>query len=451
MNQSTAVTASLPPNMSARLSMMMFLQYGIWGAWLPILFPFLMGHRGFSLGQTSGIMAAGAVGAVFGPFIAGHLADRHFATQKMLAVSHFVGAILVWFLASVTSFPVFLLLSVVYGLIYAPTLALTNSLAFHHLTDRDSQFGPIRLWGTISWIVVGIGTGQWLLYKHSSPELVGAALEAAQNAGRGDAFRISAILGLLMAAYCLTLPHTPPAKQHTRQSSNASMKAIREIIRSPALRVLFLLAIPVSMIHQFYFVHTSEFLSILQRASTGADSFANAINRIFGVGGGGLMTIGQMTEIVVLALIPFMASRIGRKGLLVIGLLAYAARMAIFAYVPFIAPVLLGVALHGFCFGCFIFVSFMIVDEETTADVRASAQNLLNLVIVGLGISVGSWIAVYVVGSWAMLETGELDYTRLFSVPMWAALACLVVLLVAYPSASKRTQVTDAPADKLAD
>ncbi len=439
MNQSTDTTAAaLPPYMSTRLSIMMFLQYGIWGAWLPILFPFLMGHRGFSLGQTSGIMAAGAVGAVFGPFLAGHLADRHFATQKMLAASHLLGAILVWFLASVTSFSVFLLLSIVYGLIYAPTLALTNSLAFHHLTDRDRQFGPIRLWGTIGWIAVGIGAGQWLLYQHSPPELTGAALEAAQNAGRGDAFGISAILGFIMAIYCLTLPHTPPAKNQAAQQSNASMQAIREIIRSRALRVLFLLAIPVSMIHQFYFVHTSEFLSILQREHAGVDSFADAINRIFGVGGGGLMTIGQMMEIAVLALIPVLAVRIGRKGLLAIGLLAYAGRMAIFAYIPAIAPVLLGVALHGFCFGCFIFVSFMIVDEETTVDVRASAQNLLNLVIVGLGISVGSWVSVYVVGSWATTEAGTLDYTRLFSVPMWASLACLAVLWLAYPASAKK-------------
>jgi nucleoside transporter len=417
---------------------MMFLQYGIWGAWLPILFPFLMGHRGFSLGQTSGIMAAGAVGAVMGPFIAGHLADRHFSTQKMLAVSHLIGAFLVWFLATVTSFHIFLLLSILYGLIYAPTLALTNSLAFHHLTDRDRQFGPIRLWGTIGWIAVGIGAGQWLLYQHSPPELVGTALEAAQNAGRGDAFRISAILGFIMGGYCMTLPHTPPAMKQSTQQGNASMQAIREVLRSPALRVLFLLAIPVSMIHQFYFVHTSEFLSILQREHAGADTFATAINRIFGVGGGGLMTIGQMMEIAVLALVPILAIRIGRKGLLAIGLLAYAARMAIFAYIPSIAPVLLGVAMHGLCFGCFIFVSFMIVDEETTISVRASAQNLLNLVIIGLGISVGSWVSVYVVGSWAVTAAGVLDYTRLFRVPMWASLVCLAVLILAYPASTKK-------------
>jgi predicted MFS family arabinose efflux permease len=157
---------------------------------------------------------------------------------------------------------------------------------------------------------------------------------------------------------------------------------------------------------------------------------------VFGVGGGGLMTIGQMSEIAVLATIPLFAKRLSRKHLLAIGILAYAARMALFAYTDSLATVLLGVALHGLCFGCFLFVAFMIVDEETTDDVRASAQNLFNLVMIGIGIAVGSWISTSVVGAWAMGADGVMDYTRLFSVPMWASLACLVILLFFYPSRS---------------
>ncbi len=251
---------------------------------------------------------------------------------------------------------------------YAPTLALTNSLCFHHLTDRDKQFGPIRLWGTIGWIVAGIAMGHWLLLKHT-PEGTDALIKAAQDAGRADAFRLSAILGLLMGLYCLTLPHTPPAKNV--RESNATIEAIKEVRRQP-LVTLFLLAIPISVIHQFYFVHTSEFLSELQRQSAAAQSAAGWINNILGVGGGGLMTIGQMSEIAVLALIPFVAKRISRRTLLAVGIVAYAARMALFAYAAdYMSAVLLGVALHGLCFGCFIFVAFMVVDEETRADVRA--------------------------------------------------------------------------------
>ncbi|MBM4113044.1 MAG: MFS transporter, partial [Phycisphaerae bacterium] len=409
-----------PELLGLRLSVMMFLQYAIWGAWLPILYPFLMGHRGFSLEKTGLCLSAGAIGAIFGPFIAGQLADRNVATEKLLAASHLIGAALVLSLAYVDAFPVFLVLSALYGFVYAPTLALTNSLAFAHLADRDRQFGPIRLWGTIGWIAAGIAVGQVLLRLHTpeapagglaTPEAQAAfdkTVEAAQNAGRAFAFQLSAGLGLVMAVFCLTLPHTPPARQAREKLAFA--EALKEIRLQPLI-TLFLISIPVSMIHQFYFIFTSEFVTKVQNAanSAGADKFANAVNEIFGVGGGGLMTIGQMTEIAVLALMPLLAPVVARKWLLAIGLCAYAGRMAIFAFAPQLEPVLFGVALHGLCFGCFIFVAFMVVDEHTTADVRATAQNLYNLVIIGIGIIVGSYFATAVVGNYAMAE--KLDAT----------------------------------------
>ncbi len=423
-------TPQSPRPLMVRLSVMMFLQYAIWGAWLPILYPYLLGHVKFSLGQVGSILAAGAVGAIFGPFIAGQIADRHFATEKFLGMSHIVGAILVYFLAGTSDFATFLVISTLYGLVYAPTMALTNSLCFHHLTDRDRQFGPIRLWGTIGWIAAGIAMGQWLALKHTPTGAEAEIVAAAQDAGRADAFLLSALLGLLMGIYCFTLPHTPPSRQ--ARESNATMAALKEV-RGQPLVTLFFLAVPISVIHQFYFVHTSEFLSGLQRASDAADQFASLINRLLGVGGIGLMTIGQMAEILVLAAMPLLARRLSRKTLLAIGITAYAARMFLFAYAPTMPAILLGVALHGLCFGCFIFVAFMVVDENTTADVRASAQNLFNLVIVGIGIIVGSWFATAIVGNWATGEDGVMNFTRLFSVPMWIAIACLVALLALYP------------------
>ena len=421
-----------------RLAVMMFLQYAIWGAWLPLLWLFLKDHRGFEAAQIGNMFAIGAVGALVAPFVAGQIADRYFSTEKFLGISHIVGGILVWQLARLDGYWAFLGFSLAYSLIYAPTLPLTNSLAFHHLLDRDRDFGRIRVWGTVGWIVVGIAIGQWLLWRHTPAAGSPEEIAAAQVAGMADAFRLSGIMGILMGIYCFTLPRTPPS---AGKRKSATLEALREVKRNPLL-MLFLLAVPISCIHQFYFVHTAGFLQGFQAQAGG---FTNFISKIFGVGGGGLMTIGQMSEIAVLALIPLVAKKISRKSLLAVGILAYALRMFLFGYgqsiadstgIPLVLILITGVALHGLCFGCFIFVAFMIVDEETAGNVRASAQSLFNLVIVGIGIVVGSKIATGV-ADWAAVDEG-INYTRLFSVPMWASLACLLVLIVFYPRGKRK-------------
>jgi nucleoside transporter len=423
--------APLDPELRIKLSVMMFLQYAIWGAWLPFLWSFLSEYRGMNGEQVGYMFAAGAVGAILGPFIAGQVADRYFSTEKFLAASHLIGAVLIWQLARVESFTGFLVFSLLYGLVYSPTMALTNSLAFHHLPDRDRDFGKVRLWGTFGWIAVGIGMGHWLASAHT-PQLADAgAVHLAQVAGKADAFLLSAVLGVAMGLFCFFLPHTPPSRTGAR---NATLEALGEVRRQPLI-TLFLLAVPVSCIHQFYFVHTEGFL----HAKLEVPDF---FRTLFGVGGGGFMTIGQMTEVLVLGSIPLVAKLVQRRTLLAVGLSAYALRMALFAYAQDSgAALLLGVALHGPVFGCFIFVAFMIVDEETSSDVRASAQNLFNLVIVGIGVIVGSKVAGWV-ADWAKAADGSMDYTRLFAVPMWASLACLAILLLAYP----RSQPRSAPA-----
>jgi len=200
-------------------------------------------------------------------------------------------------------------------------------------------------------------------------------------------------------------------------------EAFAEILRgwkSNPLFWLFVIAFPVSCVHQFYFVRTAEFLGKSMPR-------VGLIDSIFGVGGGGLMTIGQIAEIVVLAFMPLVAKKFSRKGLLTTGVLAYIVRFGVFAYVPHAWAVIPALALHGFCFGCFFFVAFMIVDEETTGDVRASAQGLFNLVVVGLGVIVGNYFA----GQVSKKAAG--DFSIEFSIPMWVAVGCLLALLVAYP------------------
>jgi len=427
---STSDAPALSPGLNVRLSLMMFLQYAIWGAWLPFLWAFLAGYRNMTGDQIGSMFAVGAIGAILGPFVAGQVADRTFSTERFLGINHLFGAALIWQLATIESFTGFLVFSLAYGVVYSPTLSLTNSLAFHHLPDRDRDFGRVRLWGTFGWIAVGLAMGHWLAFRHTPENAAESVVMAAQAAGKADAFRLSAILGALMGLYCFTLPHTPPSRGAER---NATFEALGSVRRQPLL-TLFLLAVPVSCIHQFYFVHTETFLGVKQLE---APAWAKAV---FGAGGGGLMTVGQVVEVAVLALIPLVAKSLSRKTLLAVGLCAYAARMALFAWVdaiplPTMATLLVGIGLHGFCFGCFIFVAFMVVDEESPADVRASAQSLFNLVIVGVGVIVGSKIAGWV-ADWA--KSGDaIDYGRLFQVPLWAALACLVLLLLFYPARSR--------------
>ena len=412
----------LSPALNARLSAMMFLQYAIWGAWLPLFWSFLTEHRGFSGQATGNLFSIGAVGALFAPFIAGQIADRWFNTERFLAFSHIAGGVLVWQLASVTTYSGFILFGLLYSLIYAPTLPLTNSLAFHHLPDRDRDFGKVRVWGTVGWIAVGIGIGQWLLHRHTPAGIEGAAARAAHVAGMADSFRLSAILGIVQGLYCLSLPATPP--QPGRRKF-APLAALGEIKRMP-LVALFLISFPVACVHQFYFVHTAGFLGKLDHP------LAAKINTVFGVGGGGLMTIGQMAEIVVLAFMPVVARRVGRKGLLAVGLLAYIGRFAVFAFAPTPALVLPALALHGLVFGCFFFVCFMVVDENTSRDVRASAQGLFNLVIVGLGTIVGNFFSGWVYDT--ATKDKVTDFRLLFSIPMGVVVACLVLFFLIYPS-----------------
>jgi nucleoside transporter len=410
----------------SRLSIMMFLQYAIWGAWLPLFYNYLTGKVGLTGSQAGTLFAVSAVGAIFAPFIAGQIADRYFNTEKFLGISHLVGAALVWQLSQVENYSGLIIYGFLYSLVYAPTLSLTNSLAFHHIGDRDRDFGRVRVWGTVGWIIAGIGMGQWLLHKHSppDPEATAEVVKATRLLGYADSLRLSAIVGIVMGIYCFTLPRTPP--QPGKQKF-APFEALSEVKAQPLLS-LFLIAFPISCVHQFYFVHTETFLSSLNLETP-------LINSIFGVGGGP-MTIGQIAEILVLAAIPLVAKAVPRKTFLAIGLCAYILRFAIFAYVPDLTYFAL--ALHGFCFGCFFFVAFMIVDEESSSDVRASAQSLFNLVVIGFGIIVGNYFAGWV-AEIAASEAGTTDYALLFSIPMWITVACLAALLAFYP---KKRHVT---------
>jgi nucleoside transporter len=433
MSQATGIAegvvpAAEPPRtplgVMIRLQVMMFLEFAIQGAWLPLLFPFFTNARPFTASQVGWLGAIGAVGAVASPLIAGQLADRKFNAERVLGVAHFIGAALVLRMAYAQGFWELMVLSFLYGLLYTPTLALVNAIAFKHLRDRDRDFGKVRVFGTIGWICAGIGVAQWLYYKAGQNQDL-----AAQT--MGDAWRLSAILGVVFGVVSFLLPRTPPA---VGQQRFAPLEAMKEIRRQPLI-TLFVLAFPVATVHSLFFASAAEYLRTANVTLPNPDIF----NRIFGVGGGGVMTLGQMSEVVVLALMPLIAKNVPKKVILTVGLLAYILRFAAFAYLPVAWAILPALALHGLVFGCFFFVVFMVVDEHTTGDVRSSAQNLFNFIIFGVGVILGSLLTGWIQD--AVRVEGRVNWHKFFSIAMWATIACLAAFLVFYPNRSRVRQV----------
>jgi MFS family permease len=444
-----AVRVAEPPKASPvlmfKLSAMMFLEFGIQGAWLPLLFTFFTRHRGISDDYVGYLAALGAIGAILSPFAAGQIADRRMNAERVLGISHMLGALLVLRMAFATSLAELFIESFLYGLLYTPTLALVNAISFRHLPDRDRDFGKVRVWGTVGWIVVGIGVGQWLVYMAGKDR-------SAQIPYMGHAFILSAIMGLVFGVYSFFLPKTPPAvvksdgraPRDPRQSGDvleyapvaksqfAPGEALKHIRRQPLITA-FLISFPIAAVHQFFFVRTVDFLSS-PAVKLPEDWW---LIKFFG-GGAGLMTIGQISELLVLALMPLLATRFTKKVLLTVGLTAYALRFLAFAYFPTASALIPALALHGLCFGCFFFLIFMIIDEHTPKDVRSSAQNLFNLIIFGIGVIAGNLAAGWI-GQW-LVSDGVMDpsdWRTFFAIPLWVTVACLVAFLIFYPNRSR--------------
>jgi nucleoside transporter len=355
---------------------MMFLQYATWGAWLPILWSYLSGHLGFTGTQVGYCFSAGAVGAIFGPFLAGQLADRSFATQKLLGVSHLIGAAIILAMSMTGEFKYFVALAVLYGLVYAPTMALTNSLAFTHLPNRDTDFGPVRLWGTIGWIVAGLVVG--FIGWSSSLRI----------------FQLGAASSILLGVYSFFLPHTPaPAKGQKIDLRALLMLDAWKLLAKPGFLVFILCSGLICIPLAYYYGLTSNYLT-----NAGFEQAASS------------MTIGQMSEIVFMLLIPFFFRRLGVKWMILVGMLAWVLRYLLFAYgAPdqVVWMLMLGIGLHGICYDFFFVTGFMYTDKVAAKEIRGQAQSLLVFVTQGVGMYFGYQVAF---GKFAEVSKyGELD------------------------------------------
>ena len=401
-----------------RLSIMMFLQFFIWGAffvpmggYLGKIFVSYKGELNSIIGNT---YATQTWAALFAPLIVGFVADRLFNKERVNGILHLLGGGLLLWCSSITDSPTeFFWAMMAFFLCYMPTLALVNAITFQNVSSIENDFPKIRLWGTIGWIVSGLVVSQSLFGLIDIPLIPGI-----EDAGATSLpLQISAYASFLLGIYCFTLPASPP--QGRGQPVNVvkvlGLDAL-QLFAKPSYAVFaicsFLICIPLA----FYYARTYEFTSQMA----------------FGNDTSGVMALGQVSEIFFMALVPFFLLRIGVKKMLLVGMLAWGLRYALFGLMPSSAAMLLfGIVLHGICYDFFFVTGQLYTDRVAPKEIRTSAQAFLGLITYGAGMLVGN----YVLGWWGdkinldpTTQAGWLEGAREFWL-MPAALAFGVAIL----------------------
>ena len=386
----------MPLSVRIKLSSLMFFQYFVWGAWSVTMGTWLGQTLGFS-GEQIGLAAGTtALAAMISPFFVGMIADRFLATEKILAALHLAGGLILLYASTMSAFGPFYAVLLGYSLCYMPTLALSNSLSFHQMKDPAREFPAIRVLGTIGWIVAGLLVGTLGLEATALP------------------MRLAAGASVLLGVFCLALPHTPPSRGRRASMSDVlgleALGLLRE--RSFAVFVLgsFLICIPL----QFYYAFANPFL-----------------NEIQVVNAAGKMTLGQMSEIGFMLVMPSFFRRLGVKNMLIVGMAAWAARYLLFAYGnngSLVWMLYSGILLHGICYDFFFVTGQIYVDQKAPPNLRAAAQGLIAFVTLGLGMFIGSWVSGRIVDAFALPGGGH-AWEKIWIVP--AAMAGAVLLLFA--------------------
>jgi len=414
------MTAAHAPSAKAptfRLWLMMVLEFAIWGAWLPLIWGY-MGKDGlaFSDSQIAWVGSAFAIASIVGIFFSSQFADRTFAAEKFMAFSHLVGGLAILGMYWAKDFPTFFGLMLVHALLYVPTISVSNSIAFTHLHDAQKEFGLVRMGGTIGWILAA-----WPLYFVLQGKEGVEAVAASRNI-----FLVSGVTSLALAAYSLILPHTPPKKASAGAGGLAWLKATG-FLAQPFLLVLFVVTFVDAVIHNGYFVMAGGFL-----ASSKVGIKPEWIMPV--------MSIGQVAEILTMAVLGGVLAKLGWKVTMILGILGHAARFGVFALMPDHQGVIIAVqVLHGICYAFFFATLYIFIDAAFPKDVRSSAQSLFNLLVLGLGDLAAKWLFIPLQTKLTGSD-GAVDYRSLFLVPTFMSLAAAVLLAVAFwPPASLAT------------
>lgn len=355
-----------------QLSTMMFLEFFIWGGWFVTLGTFLNANLHASGGQASDVFSTQSWGAIIAPFIIGLIADRYINAEKILGVLHIAGAVLMYQMYNTSDITVFYPYALIYMILYMPTIALTNSVAFNQLKDPEKEFSGLRVWGTVGWIAAGLLISY--LFHWDSKENVGNGLLK-------NTFLMTGIVSLVLGLFSFTLPKTPPKKAAGQKVT------LKEIIGLDALTLLknrnfaifFVASVLICIPLAFYYQYAHEYLTY-----SGMDNPA------------GKMTIGQVSEVLFMLLLPVFFARFGFKKTILVGMLAWALRYALFAYgdagsLSFM--LLIGIALHGVCYDFFFVSGFIYTNSKAGEKYKSAAQGLITLATYGVGMLIGFKIA----------------------------------------------------------
>jgi len=386
-----------------QFGVMMFLQYAIWGAWAPVLSAYLLNDLGFSGAQVGLLYSLLPLATIIAPFLGGQLADRYFATEKIIAFLQFTGGVVLLVASRISDYQTLMATMFLYCMLYAPTLALTNSIAMINLKDSEEEFGRIRVWGTIGWIAAGLMLSGWRTLAAGNAAL----------AVPGDTLFLAGILSLLMGIQSLALPHTPPRKEGV--SPWAFLEAWK-MMKDRNFAIFIGICFVVATELQFYYVLTAPFL-VSDRIGISATSVS------------AWMTVGQAAEIFVMAFVlSWSLKKFGMRKTLAVGVVAWPIRYIVFAIGSPTWLVIASLSLHGFCYVFFFVAAFIYVDQVAPPDIRASAQSLIAMVTLGLGSFVGAnfsgWVQTY------FTVDGVTNWTNVFLVPVAITVACAVAFLL---------------------
>ncbi len=400
----------------ARLSLMMFLQFFVWGAWFVTLGTHL-GNIGFSGRQIGNAYLMNNIAAIISPFFVGMIADRYFASQKVMGVLYLLGGVIMHFAANSTATGPLILLLLLYNLTYMPTLALVNAVSFHQMKSPDREFPRVRVWGTIGWIVAGLTIT--LIQFHFLADVEKSELP----------MKMAGIASVLLGLYSFTLPNTPPqnvGKQVTF-GEVVGVKALR-LMRERSFLIFVVCSLLISIPLAFYYSFANPFLNDLHME-----------------GAAGKQTMGQMSEVAFMVLMPWFLVRLGVKKTLLIGMLAWVVRYALFANGNLGSGAWMlyaGILLHGICYDFFFVTGQIYTDRKSPKETRASAQGLIALITYGVGLGIGSALSGNIVELFTV--NGVKDWRMIWYIP--AGFAALVALLFVLTFKDSKS-TTDVAAD----